>query len=100
MKLYDNIKMNNLQNDIYNVNKYTDEELYNILDLINPSDRELEAKIYFLIHKYENMQNQSGNELADFFKQIYNHFFETSEDESVGYRYWQPHLSCGCQHLI
>jgi len=26
--------------------------------------------------------------------------FETSEDESVGYRYWQPHLSCGCQHLI
>jgi len=52
MKLYDNIKMNNLQNDIYDVNKYTDEELYNILDLINPSDRELEAKIFFLIHKY------------------------------------------------
>ena len=26
--------------------------------------------------------------------------FETSEDESVGYRYWQPHLSCGCQQLI
>jgi hypothetical protein len=26
--------------------------------------------------------------------------FETSEDESVGYRYWQPYLSCGCQHLI
>ena len=85
MKLYDNIKMNNLQNDIYDVNKYTDEELYNILDLINPSDRELEAKIFFLIHKYENMQNQSGNELADFFKQIYNHFFETSDDEFAEY---------------
>ncbi len=26
--------------------------------------------------------------------------FETLEDESVGYRYWQPHLSCGCQQLI
>ena len=26
--------------------------------------------------------------------------FETSQDESVGYRYWQPHLSCGCQRLI
>jgi hypothetical protein len=26
--------------------------------------------------------------------------FETLEDESVGYRYWQPHLSCGCQRLI
>jgi len=22
------------------------------------------------------------------------------ENESVGYRYWQPHLSCGCQRLI
>jgi len=81
MNLYDYIKMNNLQNDIYDVNKYTDEELYNILDLINPTDRELEAKVFFLIHKYENMQNQSGNELANFFKQIYNHFFETSDDE-------------------
>lgn len=81
MKLYDNIKMNKLQNDLYDVNKYTHEELYNILDLTNPTDRELEAKIFFLIHKYENMQNQSGNELANFFKQIYNHFFETSDDE-------------------
>lgn len=85
MKLYDNIKMNNSKKDLYDVNKYTDEELYNILDLTSPTDRELEAKIFFLIHKYENMQNQSGNELANFFKQIYNHFFETSEDEYEEY---------------
>jgi hypothetical protein len=75
----------NFQNDIYDINKYTDEELYNILDLTNPTDRELEAKIFFLIHKYENMQNQSGNELANFFKEIYNHFFETSDDEYAEY---------------
>ena len=71
----------NKQNEMYDVNKYTDDELYNILDLINPSDRELEAKIIFLMRKYENMQNKSGDELANFFKKIYNHFFETSDDE-------------------
>ena len=37
----------NKQNTMYDVNKYTDDELYNILDLINPTDRELEAKIFF-----------------------------------------------------
>jgi len=67
--------------NMYDVNQYSDQELYNILDLINPSDRELEAKIFFLIHKYENMQNKSGDELANFFRNIYNHFFETSDDE-------------------
>ena len=24
----------------------------------------------------------------------------SSDDESFGYRYWQPHISCGCQRLI
>jgi hypothetical protein len=24
----------------------------------------------------------------------------SSSDESFGYRYWQPHISCGCQRLI
>jgi len=75
----------NKQNEMYDVNKYTDDELYNILDLINPSDRELEAKIIFLMRKYENMQNKSGDELANFFKNIYNHFFETSDDEYEDY---------------
>ena len=72
---------NNTKNDIYDINKYTDVELYNILDIVNPTDRELEARILFLIHKYENMQNKSGDELANFFTNIYNHFFET-EDEN------------------
>jgi len=73
------------QNELYDVNKYTDDELYNILDLINPTDRELEAKVIFLIRKYENMQNKSGDELANFFKSIYNHFFETYDDEYEEY---------------
>jgi hypothetical protein len=38
--------------DIYNVSSYTDEELIQLLDLNNPSDRELEAQIIFFIKKY------------------------------------------------
>ena len=72
----------NLQNDMYTINKYSDEELFNILDVNSPTDRELEARILFLVNRYENMQNKSGDELATFFKQIYNHFFDTSDDEN------------------
>ena len=37
------------QKEIYNVDSYTDVELYNVLDLNNPTDRELEAKILNMI---------------------------------------------------
>ena len=65
---------------LYNVNDYTDVELYNILDLVNPTDRELEAKILMQVHKYENIGTKSAQKLARFFDDIYNHFFETEED--------------------
>jgi hypothetical protein len=68
--------------NIYDVNKYTDNELYSILDLVNPSDRELEAKIYFMINKYKNMQNDSGDKLAKFFNDIYLRFFEVLDENS------------------
>ena len=69
---------------MYDITTYSDRELLDILDLTNPSDRELEAKIIFLINKYKNIQNDSGDELVNFFEDIYNHFFETSdEDESI-----------------
>lgn len=66
--------------ELYDISKYTDIELYDILDVINPSDRELEAKILFLHHKYKNMQNESGNQLAKFFEDIYDRFFEHPEE--------------------
>jgi hypothetical protein len=75
-----NNKIHSKEN-IYDVSTYTDTELYNILDLNSPSDRELEAKILFLINKYENMQNESGNQLAQFFIDIYKHFFDVSESD-------------------
>ena len=58
--------------DIYNVEKYTDIELFQVLDLINPSDRELEAKIIQMINKYQNIKNESGSQLYRFFNDIYN----------------------------
>ncbi|MFY7731227.1 MAG: hypothetical protein ACOVRN_17040, partial [Flavobacterium sp.] len=58
--------------DIYNINGYTDEELYAVLDLSNPTDRELEAKILHMIWKYENFGNASGDRLVRFFNDIYS----------------------------
>jgi hypothetical protein len=68
------------QKEIYNVDTYTDAELYNLLDLNNPTDRELEAKILNMIWKYDNMQNESGAKLSNFFKKIYDRFFDSDED--------------------
>ena len=69
--------------DIYNVNKYTETELLNILDLVNPSDRELEAKIIQSINKYKTIGNDSALRIAKFFNDIYDHFFvDEDEDEA------------------
>ena len=68
---------------MYDVSTYTDVELFNILDVDSPTDRELEAKIIFLINKYKNIQNASGDQLADFFEKIYRRFFEADEEEGM-----------------
>jgi hypothetical protein len=67
--------------DIYDVDSYSENELYEILDLMNPSDRELEAKIHHMIWKYTNFNNESGNKLAVFFQNIYDRFFDGKDDE-------------------
>lgn len=67
--------------EIYDVNKYTDDELYSVLDLVNPTDRELEARLYHLINKYKNMETDSGDKLANFFNNIYARFFELVDDD-------------------
>lgn len=76
------MKSNDANQDEYNVNQYSDEELLTILDLNhNPSDRELEAKIIFNINKYKNIAGESGTQLATFFEDIYAHFFDLGEEE-------------------
>tara|TARA_B110000285_G_scaffold117662_1_gene133351 strand:+ start:5794 stop:9987 length:4194 start_codon:yes stop_codon:yes gene_type:complete len=76
--------MSNTQ-PLYDIQGYSDNELYDILDLVNPSDRELEAKILMEIHKYENINTKSARKLAIFFDEIYNHFFESEEDAVEGF---------------
>ena len=70
-----------MSNDLYKIKDYTDEELYEILDLNNPSDRELEAKILMMVHKYENSKAKSSKKLVRFFEDIYEHFFDDSDEE-------------------
>ena len=72
-------------NELYNVSKYTEQELYNILDISNPTDRELEARILHLIRKYDNIQNEDGTKLKQFFENIYDHFFQDEDDEIEGF---------------
>ena len=69
--------------DLYDIKKFTDLQLYAILDMDHPTDRELEAKIIHLIRKYENMQNEDGYKLSHFFKQVYDHFFDNNEENIV-----------------
>uniref|UniRef100_A0A6C0DSM2 Uncharacterized protein n=1 Tax=viral metagenome TaxID=1070528 RepID=A0A6C0DSM2_9ZZZZ len=70
------------EDEMYDVSKYTETELFGILDLTgNPTDRELEAKILFLIKKYGTIQNDSGRKLSRFFRDIFDHFFESEEEE-------------------
>lgn len=65
----------------YDVNNYSDAELLQILDLQDPSDRELEAKILFNINKYMHIGNASAKHLVEFFEDIYKHFFSVDEEE-------------------
>ena len=67
----------------YDVNSYTEDQLLSILNLNNPSDRELEAQILTMIRKYKNIGNSSGDKLAAFFNDIYDYFFEPEEEMIV-----------------
>ena len=68
------------ERNMYDVNTYTDAELLEILDLSNPTDRELEAKIIHLIRKYELIDSPSAGLLSNFYRDIYFHFFDGEEE--------------------
>jgi hypothetical protein len=74
-------KMNKSESSIYEIGAYTDQELYDILNINNPSDRELEAKINSMIWKYTNIGNESGDKLVKFFENMYDHFFDEEAEE-------------------
>ena len=60
--------MNNTKNEnIYNVESYSDVELFQLMDLVHPSDRELEAKIVSFINKYKSETTKMGLKMYHFF---------------------------------
>ena len=63
------------ENDVYNVDNYTERELFEILDINNPTDRELEISIYKNMEKHK-----SNSDLYNFFKEVYNRFFDDDDD--------------------
>ena len=50
---------------------YSDQELYQILGLNHPTDRELEAKIHQLLDMYQ----ETDANMYTFIDHIYRHFF-------------------------
>jgi hypothetical protein len=77
------LSTNSSKQNAYNVNNYTDTELFNLLDLTNPSDKVLEAKILFMINKYRYINNEKGKQFTQFFKDIYERFFPDSDDDET-----------------
>jgi len=65
----------------YDIHEYTDEQCFAMLDLNNPSDRELEMKILQQLDKYEGKSKR----LYQFFEQMYDRFFADEEDEVEGF---------------
>ena len=70
---------------MYDVNLYSNQELFRILDLNNPTDIELESKLIHYIHKYSMIRNTQGMKLSKFFQEIYERFFEMEEELIEGY---------------
>ena len=69
--------INNTPDDIvdeYDIKTYSDQECFDMLNLNNPSDRELEMKILQYMDNYE----QKSKRLYKFFESMYDRFF--SED--------------------
>ncbi len=66
-----------MSNNEYDVTQYSDEDCYRILELNNPTDRELEMKILQMMDKYEGKSKR----LYQFFESMYDRFFSEEEQE-------------------
>ena len=65
--------------DEYDIKSYSDQECFDILNLNNPSDRELEMKILQFMDNYE----KKSKRLYKFFESMYDHFFSEEDEEDV-----------------
>ena len=81
----------------YDVSKYTDEELLEILESDDINDPTLEAKIIQSIQTYMYDKREEGKKRFQFFKDVYEHFFDitgtkTENDASDDASYSQEEL--------
>jgi len=63
----------------YDISSYSDEDCFTILNLNNPSDRELEMTILEFMDKYQ----EKSKRLYQFFESMYDRFFDDEEDDEV-----------------
>ena len=65
----------------YKVEDFTDLELYSLLELSStPTDNELEARIIQMLQRHMYLRTHSGKQLFQFFKDIYEHFFDMKKN--------------------
>jgi hypothetical protein len=65
----------------YDISSYSDEDCFTILNLNNPSDRELEMTILEFMDKYQ----EKSKRLYQFFESMYDRFFDDGDDEVEGF---------------
>jgi hypothetical protein len=63
----------------YDINSYSDEECFTMLNLNNPSDRVLEMKIL----EFMDMYQTKSKRLYKFFESMYDRFFAEEEEEEA-----------------
>ena len=70
--------------DVYDVDKYTDQEIFQILDINHPTDKELEARIHQMLSKYrdaiDSAEDNNAESLYDFFMRVYHRFFDLPDE--------------------
>lgn len=73
----------NKEEDLYDIEKYSEDELFQMLDLNNPTDRELEAKLLYTIEKYDELKEDEAKKIKTFFEDAYAYFFENDEKQDA-----------------
>ncbi len=91
------------ESEIYNIENYTERELFEILDINNPTDRELESSILKNVRHYETdrKENPKSAKLYRFFNDMYKKFFdvessssdEEEEDDEEGFAVLSPNFT-------
>ena len=81
--MQENQKRKKMKDDIWDISIYTDEEIvHNLLNMSNPTDRELEIKIWSSIQQHKTSPPTPENlRWMNFYEQIYHRLFSFSDEE-------------------